>query len=80
MSTITTPAGQISRKVAVPAVVGTILTAAFAAEPQISAIFPQAIPFFAIAKVVAPVLLPAIGYQTKEWASVKGAIPPFIRQ
>lgn len=78
MSTVTTPAGQISRKVAVPAVVGTILTAAFAAEPQISALLPAAIPFFAIAKVVAPILLPAIGYQTKEWSSVR-AIPPFVR-
>lgn len=78
MSTIVTPAGQISRKVAVPAVVGTVLTAAFAAEPQISALFPQVIPFFAIAKVVAPVLLPAIGYQTKEWAA-PGGLPKFTK-
>lgn len=76
MSTIITPAGQISRKVAVPAVVGSILTAVFAAEPQISAIWPAVIPVFAIAKTVAPILLPAIGYQTKEWAQ---GLPRFNR-
>lgn len=78
MSTVTTPAGQISRKVAVPAVVGGIMTLIFANKAQITALYPPAGLAIEIAQQLAPLLLPAIGYQTKEWSSVR-AIPPFVR-